>query len=1351
MRKGQFDEHVAMGHLNARTIELVRRHCQHGRVEFVSGNSPVGEALGLPMGMLQIRCKHAPPPTWSGHNALELATEFYRANCVDCPYREASGDLPNLATVVAEQDKEHAKLREKEKRLAIERASRHQARREQRRLAVATEGYVIKELAEWLDHLDAPAPRTSDLSGDPEQASRQIVETARHAPELFSPTLVDTLLGLAADTAEATAFVALAVLVDAQRCAARALVEGCIAALTVRSEPEAAKLLSRFRDDLRAADLGPVLDRLIHMAAVQSGPWDSPAVTDGLTAAAAVDLPAVTARIIELLMSEDETTRGAAADAAACLLVEDASRVIALGAALVASIHGEDEGFSGSPHPNTSAMKALAEAWRGEPLTTMSIVENAAAANEEAKPHLLRVSRFIQHWREPWEANEDAGKAAVEFCLRHLGGDWGEEAATEASYELEHLAREVPHLLTPRVDSLMGMILGLTAPTNTSPLLADQAPPNELAALELATLRIGRSARLRRIAETLGRIARVDPGSTLPRLLPLFETELGDETQSMEVRLAILDALEAAACPDLLRDLLPIAYTALLSAEPLLRAAGIDLWAACAGAAAGALPGELTELAPTILADEFVVVHRRMLKRLRGLHLPDHLAASLVGLVAGWAQTYIGKPDILDDALWSLRYLASKLDDEVAAGQWKRLALELSGKLSPYDRRQFLAVEWPDQLLRAPVWARTVVSTLACPELVDYFNQRHDSLLARLMDRPALLVPVPLDEVMAMSGVHKAQFFRQSVWQALEPVELLQAAGRWSDAAKLADRVAQRQPPGRDAQYARLLAEVICSSARHTQDSIGGTASPAALTATALVVRQAVDAFTSAEPEIAGGAASQLIETALAPIAAIEALLAWNAGDSSTAPTRLSEAAEMLDSAAGDAYASAMQRRALARAWRIAVALMKYDDAVRKADPAADRFLVAAKREADVAGKWISSQADVPSTSALMEFLALVESMTAANEVSGACQVLLAAVAPLHLIRALEPTRPNNLATPTPDEPAPDPLLAVCVAEVQGAPVTDVLVVRPNEIYSLGVTVWLSSWPDWAEQCIVEPVSRISRDALTLPKFVFSAENAQAGETGILLEAEDKLFCRVEQPVGAPSIDCPLLVRLCGNGKEEAIEVAGYRRLRLRPFDPSKDALTQHKQMDQRLLTMFERVARVEYDTEDVRAFCRLFSSSVRAAQSIMFEKIYRRGTKVTEAVFHDEFERRLREDPELGGRLTRRDAVAGGFDDLLHDEVIAELKVARDGAITVDDCARYIGQPAQYGVGRGSQLSVLVVLDHSGKEAPPGVLENYIGWLQPQLHGLTDPAYPSLVGVLIVNTNLPVPSAWSRRKIVVV
>src|SRR4051794_8099994 len=240
---------------------------------------------------------------------------------------------------------------------------------------------------------------------------------------------------------------------------------------------------------------------------------------------------------------------------------------------------------------------------------------------------------------------------------------------------------------------------------------------------------------------------------------------------------------------------------------------------------------------------------------------------------------------------------------------------------------------------------------------------------------------------------------------------------------------------------------------------------------------------------------------------------------------------------------------------------------------------------------------------------------------------------------------------------------AVCVPTLQDVPVTDVLVVRPRELYHLGMTVRLVAV--WVETCIVEPVTTLGRGPLALPRYEFLIGDGTLDEFGLTLIGEEPLHCDVEQPILGAALDCPIQVRLIGVGHDEVIEAAGCRRLRLRPFDPSRDALTEHEQTDDRLLGVFARLDAPEFDTEDARAFCRLFAACVRASQVIMFEKIFRAGSRVPEAQFHDELERLLRADPQLEGRLTRRDAVAGGFDDLLHDDVIAELKVARAAPVT--------------------------------------------------------------------------------------
>ena len=107
---------------------------------------------------------------------------------------------------------------------------------------------------------------------------------------------------------------------------------------------------------------------------------------EGLIAASHIDLPAVTERIIMHLASDDDPTREAGADAARVLLALDVTRVIALGSPLAASVRGPESGYAGYPHPTSAALRALAEAWRGEPEVTRRIVEaEAAGASHEAR------------------------------------------------------------------------------------------------------------------------------------------------------------------------------------------------------------------------------------------------------------------------------------------------------------------------------------------------------------------------------------------------------------------------------------------------------------------------------------------------------------------------------------------------------------------------------------------------------------------------------------------------------------------------------------------------------------------------------------------------------------------------------------------------------------------------------------------------------------------------------------------------------------------------------------------------------------------------------------------------------
>ena len=1324
----------ALARANHEAIELTRAHCRHARIEMPYGNSPAGAAMGWPLAVMEVRCEHAAPPRRQSHNAMELAVAFYRESCVGCPHRDGTGVVPNLTTEVAKRDAELEQRQHHEQQRTEQLAARRAARHTRRRLTVAGDGYVVRELADVIDRLDAD----DRVEGSPAMtdASRQLVQSARRAPELFSRTLVESMLEMAVDTGEPAVFVALGELVRAGRCDARQAVQAALAVLSTAGVKEAADLLAAFPESLHGEDLPPVLDRLVELAAGQDLIVRTvPAAPLGFLAAATVDLPQVSDHLIDRLHSDDDQVRADAAAAAEQLLDTDAAPLTVLGPALISACRDEGMGWAGQPHPSTHAARALAAGWRADPTTCVQMIEAAATGSGAVdRVGLMRVANVVCR-HDLAELSPEATEAMVRFCLARLRGDWGDRAADMAIADLTSAADTIAEKLEPHVHTLLGILIESAAPR-----------PSGLTAPQTHTAHTGTDygvvALQHGIARLLGHLARRGGAAILEPVLTVFTADSGDQEQDTAIRMALLTALTEAATAAALRDLLPIVYTGLLSPDPRLRAQAIDLWARCAEVGHDAIPANLADLAEVLLADTYVVVHQKLLRRIAHLGLPSHLIPHLLDLTTRWVTPKIDRPDQLDDVVWAMRYLAQMLDDDGRTEQWLGVALDLVPRLDPHDRERLLTAPWPETLRDSVSWSTTALGTLAQPELAHSSWPRRDPLLVELLERPAPVVDVALSAFTAVSDVH----LPGPAWRALELVELLQAVGRHTDCVSLARHVHQHLPAGAEGAPDKQLADVIAAIAQLDDIMHGGAITTvdavaselaAAETAAGVIAAQS-DAVHPSDRPILGG----VIDVITARTQATRNLLAPLSADPVTIAQSLQEAADRLEAAAGRRHAPALQRRRVAQAWRIAATLARWDAAVRAADPGADVLWQSAQRQTQVLAAKLEEFPQIPVPAGLTHFCRTVSEIRSAADVSAAQLQLARVSVPVRMVN-LDLRGAHRVVDDSGD--VDESPVAVCVASYLSSPIVDVFVAQPHEAYPIEMVVRLPFWPPWAQRCYVEPVTTFSREALTIPRYEFTLDDVVSDDGGIVLTGVNHMTCHVQQPIHGPTIDCPITVRFVADGRQETMDVAGYRRLRLRPFDPARDQLTEHPQTDQRLLKMYDALVSPAFDTADVRAFCRLFGASVTAAQSIMFDKVFRRGTSVTESQFHDELEQRLRNDPTLGGRLTRRDRVAGGFDDLLHDSVIAELKVERNKAITIPDCAKFLGQPVQYGIGCGSQLSILVVLDHSKKQAPPGVIENYVGWLQPALHGRTDPRYPSMVGVLIVNTNLPVPSTWSR------
>jgi hypothetical protein len=168
--------------------------------------------------------------------------------------------------------------------------------------------------------------------------------------------------------------------------------------------------------------------------------------------------------------------------------------------------------------------------------------------------------------------------------------------------------------------------------------------------------------------------------------------------------------------------------------------------------------------------------------------------------------------------------------------------------------------------------------------------------------------------------------------------------------------------------------------------------------------------------------------------------------------------------------------------------------------------------------------------------------------------------------------------------------------------------------------------------------------------------------------------------------------------------VTGHRQLRLRPFDATRDTLTNYPVFDERLLALSERLAAAGYQHHQLQAFCRLLTAICRVGLRMTWDRDYRRGTHVTERKFHDDLHQRLLTEPELDGRLERGSPLALGYLDVRHDGITAELKIERKTPVTEETAPKYIGTADAI---RGRRRRP-VIDSHNPRHEPQGVTNRH-------------------------------------------
>jgi len=399
------------------------------------------------------------------------------------------------------------------------------------------------------------------------------------------------------------------------------------------------------------------------------------------------------------------------------------------------------------------------------------------------------------------------------------------------------------------------------------------------------------------------------------------------------------------------------------------------------------------------------------------------------------------------------------------------------------------------------------------------------------------------------------------------------------------------------------------------------------------------------------------------------------------------------------------------------------------AEPDADRYRTAAAARAEaVLSSRTGLRADLRE---IAELLTELSDPAQVQQITDRMRPIALPPPITEMRRSIPPRSPGDQAA----EEQVGPVLIL--AAIDGEPAPDPVVLRPARYYSLDLSARPTAWPTGTSRLKVEFLTALPPSVVDVGVVEFQ-KDALDGSTHLVLRA-DLGFER-------PAVELVLRATFLDDTSATPGRVIGYRRLRVTSFDAGsalpRDMPIVAARVQEMLAELDTSIPKLE--PNDRQDLLTLLESLVRFAHREQQKALKAGDDHVDEATFQVRLEDHFAADPNIGARLIRRAAAATGLTDLGLGRVPLELKVEHDDPPQLEDAAKYMSQPEHYAADRDSQISVLAILDDSPKYAPPGVLSNYIGWMRPKLHGLTNPRFPSLVAVVIIPTRFPTPSTWS-------
>jgi hypothetical protein len=1395
------DQAMRHGMDNVEVMELARRHCLKMEFTLESGPSMVEQATGVPLSLRQVRC----PVALGGmsSNFRWIATDFYRENCVGCDKRASTGEMPNLATVIADEDA-HAEKEAREHAERVAAAHEQWVRRDDaRRAVIATSNVTMGNAYADLGKLDTE-PGTESDPGVAREAVRRLNALAERAADHVTADFVTNAVELAGRGASI-------VLEPLRRLAARRpelapqVLDAALGELRRRPDVAAGRCLADLQAHLDPAVVDDAICRsAVMLASVIKSRYYDPSpkrVHDPVALAALADSapqqllatlrgmlppppppPGLVLTTLPPPPDPDADRNAAAAAGAARTLAPTHPDLVAnLVEALARQLTANADSYLTDDSAPSAIERALAVCIVLNIGVALEVI-NTTGANYrgyvgDRMVWVLTLAHEIgggdARWRQPGDptANEDQQAhlldVVVTQALARLTGDWGNEARSSAADLLKQAAEDNPVYALTRLSGLLGGFLDLLEASQEEPpsqFILPNEPNNPdsssefIRGLERMNRNTQFSSSIYRTLQAVEAAANADAVHVATALVELIvderDTERGTDVAWRLIKLLGDIGRRHGHESGVLNALLPAIHTYMVGVDPLLQVEAIDAWTTIA--AKHPLPSSLGDLLPAFAEDNRVGIAAALARASTRMQWSvEEMVLLLVKTVAlmqgidARAQT-----DAFIDAVRATKALLRNLDNEAIRNRVEPLIIDAIEPLDGYRLRDVLdrSGAWSRAASVSPEMAKLRLRQAADPRINDRWNASDDEELCELLACGPGLLSLDVEDLASAAAWLGPDY----PLGCAEFVEVAWRAGRVTDALDLLRFLLDRTPTEPSHADQRAILEALIAATLVDAEVVAGgewgTATDSAIAATAALADGhdrdfAVDLAASVE---ANAAVRRALDRAgFVTGADAKDQLEHEAAD-------LAAAGKAVAAASARATPTGKYLRAVAAACEIGAHVLRSEAATFDANiEERNAHSEAAQRTATLLATELREtfEDDDPLVGALIALLdklaSHVPGSSAADNLRGASSLLL----PLPIVMGpRRRTRPDGSGfgdSGGQREPAGPPV-AVALVSLDGHLITGPAVLRGGQVYELSLKVQTDEWPTWAETLDAEFLTHLKPEDVTLPHFTWRKSEHDAADTETYEQAGSAVL-RFSIAAGRPGI--PMMLQLTWRGtvdgkpRAECIDVSGHRELRMRPYDETRDRLTGSPVFDERLLKIYDQLATAGYDENQLQAFCRLMTSICRAGLSMTWEKRFARGSRVLEREFHDELHSRLLADPELGGRVDRNDPLALGFLDTRHDGITAELKVERRTPVTRESAPKYMGQPTQYAAADGARLSILAILDMSPKTLPVGTPENYLFTLEPRLHGLTNPEAPSLVVTLVVNGNMPTPSSWSRRK----